>query len=119
VTNFFIKKMTHWFSNKATATCISQTKTMGIVSQPPKKPHATNPEALFAKSHQDGLCTAAGLKLEQDGSPAPSANLVAYHDFKKKAYRALSDAEKTKWEALAKEHNDRVKAPPPKNYSYE
>jgi hypothetical protein len=111
--------MTRWFSNRATATRTNQKKTVVIIGQPAKKPRATNPEDLFAKSHQDGLRAAAGLKLEQDDSPAPGANLVAYHDSKKEAYSALSDTEKAKWEALAKEHNDRVKAPPSRDYIYE
>lgn len=114
-----IKKMTRWFSNKATATRTSQKKTVVIVGQPVRKPRATNPADLFAKSHRDGLRAAAGLKLEQDSSPAPGDNLIAYHNSKNEAYGALSDAEKAKWEALAKEHNDKVKAPPTKDYIYE
>ena len=113
--------MTRWFSNKATATRTSQKKTVVIVGQPVRKPRATNPADLFAKSHRDGLRAAAGLKLEQDSSesPAPGDNLIAYHNSKNEAYGALSDAEKAKWEALAKEHNDKVKAPPTKDYIYE
>jgi hypothetical protein len=101
------------------ATCTSQKKTVIIVGQPIRKPHATNPANLFVKSHQDGLCAVAVLKSEQDSSPAPGDNLVAYHNSKHEAYGALSDAEKAKWEALVKEHNNKVKAPPTKDYIYE
>jgi hypothetical protein len=111
--------MTHWFSNKATAARTGQNKTVVIVGQPIRKPRAANPEDLFAKSHQDGLRAAASLKLQQDSSLTPGANLVAYHDSKKEAYRALSDTEKAMWETLAKEHNDKIKAPPTKDYIYE
>jgi|SRR5882762_9095303 len=97
--------MTRWFSNRTTKRGGS-TKPSLVVTQPIKKPRATNATDLFAKSHQDELRAAATSKMDEEGTVIRGVNLVLYHDAKRDAYAALPGAEKAKWEALAKEHND-------------
>ena len=110
--------MTRWFSNCTTKRGGSAKPNL-IVAQPIKKPHATNAVDLFAKSYQDELHTTATSKMDKEGTVIRGANLVLYHDAKRDAYRALPGAEKEKWEALAKEHNDRIKELPSTEYIYE
>ncbi|KIM73871.1 hypothetical protein PILCRDRAFT_14861 [Piloderma croceum F 1598] len=112
------EKMMRWFSNRTTKRGGS-TKPSLIVAQPIKKPRATNTVDLFAKSHQDELRAAATSKMDEEGTVIRGANLALYHDAKRDAYVALPGAEKAKWEALAKEHNDRIKEPPSTEYIYE
>jgi hypothetical protein len=119
VTDYFGKKMTRWFSNRTTKRGGSTKPSLVQVTQPIKKPRATNATDLFAKSHQDELRAAATSKMDEEGSVIRGTNLVLYHDAKRDAYDALPGAEKAKWEALAKEHNDRIKEPPSIEYIYE
>ena len=49
-------------------------------------------------------------KVLQGGSTALGNNFNIYQDVKKKAFEDLSDTDKACWEALAKEHNEKIKA---------
>jgi hypothetical protein len=108
--------MSRWYSNRAVTRGNSNRV---VVVQPVKKPRATNAQDLFAKSHQEELRAAVSSKMKQDGSTAPGTSLVVYRDAKQVAYSDLSEAERLKWETLAKEHNDKIKAPPSMDYIYE
>jgi hypothetical protein len=110
--------MMRWFSNHTTKRGGS-TKPSLVVTQPIKKPRAANATDLFAKSHQDELHAAATSKMDEESTVIHGTNLVLYHNAKRDAYVALPGAEKVKWEALAKEHNDRIKEPPSAEYIYE
>lgn len=116
--NLTWQKMTWWYSNKANQKKAPRPVAV-LTPNTVKKPCATGAEALFAKSHEAELCAATRSQLEAEGDESPGHNLVVYREIKKSTYTDLPDAEKGKWEMLAKEHNERVKLPPSADYIYE
>jgi hypothetical protein len=110
--------MTRWYSNKAN----QQKAARPVAVSTPitvKKPRATSAEALFAKSCEAELRAATKSRLETEEDDSLGHNLIVYREVKKNAYSDLSAAEKEKWEALAKEHNERIRSPPSAEYIYE
>ena len=110
--------MSHWYYNQATT--YGGSSKLIVITQPAKKPHATNAEELFTKSHQKELQATASSKMKQDCSTAPGGNLIVYHKAKKKAvYSDLSRAERLEWETLAKAHNNKNQGTPSMDYIFE
>ena len=88
-------------------------------SKPTKAPHETNALMLFAQANQNKLSLALKSELSERGLTPMEGNFKLSREIKKTAFEQLSDAEKTKYETEAAEHNEKVKDLPPVEHIFE
>jgi hypothetical protein len=110
--------MYRWFVNQKPehATTVSAVKSHTTSS---KRPRATTAQDIFAKTCKEDVRRQLQIELKEAGDIPQGGNIRQHRVVKNAMYDKLPADEKAKFEALATEHNETIKGPPPADHIYQ